>query len=270
MSSSEVTNHELLAGAAYGDDRHLAARQALYHWQTPRYDLPAIVVRELADTTGLVIDLGCGNGKFIRKLHTERPDLRTIGLDISAGILRDVEPPVVVADAQHLPFGDEIADAILAMHMLYHVEDIDAGIGEIRRLLRRDGIAIASTNSQRDKVELEQLWSRAAADILGIEQGPRRISLSSRFCLEAAPRMLRRHFAHVRTLELPGVIVLTDPEPIIAHLGSYEAWAAQMAVPFGDTLARAREIATREIHEHGSFRISCLGGILVCHGHPAT
>jgi SAM-dependent methyltransferase len=213
MSSSEVTNHELLAGAAYGDDRRLAARHALYHWQSPRYDLSATVVGELADTTGPVIDVGCGNGKFIRRPRTERPDRRAIGLDTSAGI-----PPQrrAARDGRRRPtpaFGDEIADAVLAMHMLYHVEDIDAGIAEIRRVLCPAGIAVASTKSEHDKVELDQLWSRAAADVLGVEQGPRRISLSNRFCPEAAPRMLRRLFAYVRTLELPGVIELTGPEP---------------------------------------------------------
>jgi ubiquinone/menaquinone biosynthesis C-methylase UbiE len=119
MRSSDVTNRDLLAGSAYGDDRHLAARQAIYHWQTPRYDLPGIVAVELAGTAGVVVDVGCGNGTFLRRLHTERPDLYTIGMDISAGILRDVPPPVVVADAAHLPLGDDTADAVLAMHMLY-------------------------------------------------------------------------------------------------------------------------------------------------------
>jgi len=97
-----------------------------------------------------------------------------------------------------------------------------------------------------------------------VAEGPRRISLSNRFCLEAAPQMLHRHFAHVRVIELPGTIELTAPEPIVAHLGSYQAWADQMGVPFTDTLTRAREIATRHIHEHGSFRITGLGGVLVC------
>src|SRR5438552_4244021 len=168
MSSPEVTDRHLLANAAYRDDRHLAARQALYQWQKPRYDLPAIVAAELAGVTGLVVDVGCGNGAFIRQLHADRPDLPTLGLDISAGILRGVEPPVVVADAQHLPLGDDTADAVLAMHMLYHVDDIDAGIAEIRRTLRSGGIAIASTNSKHDKAELEHLWSQAAADVLGV------------------------------------------------------------------------------------------------------
>ncbi len=96
--ASDVTNRDLLAGAAYGDDRHLAARQAIYHWQIPRYDLPGIVVAELAGTAGLVVDVGCGNGTFLRRLHTERPDLRTVGLDVPAGILQF--PPPGPADTR--------------------------------------------------------------------------------------------------------------------------------------------------------------------------
>ncbi|CAM5410160.1 hypothetical protein SAURM35S_08636 [Streptomyces aurantiogriseus] len=37
-----VTDRGRLAGSAYSSDRDLAARQSLYQWQTPRYDLPGI------------------------------------------------------------------------------------------------------------------------------------------------------------------------------------------------------------------------------------
>ncbi|MFJ4191505.1 class I SAM-dependent methyltransferase [Kitasatospora sp. NPDC089509] len=267
QQDAAVADKAILANSAYADGRHLAARQSIYRWQQPQYDLPGIVVEELADTSGTVLDIGCGNGKFVSRLHKERPDLQVVGMDISAGILADVEKPVLVADAQALPFADDSADAVLALHMLYHVSDIEATINELARVLRRGGVLIASTNSDTDKQELDRLWARAAGEILGIPEGPARVSLSSRFSLEKAPDFLKAAFKDIRVRELPGIIEVTDPAPIVAHLASYEAWADQCGVPFHETVSRAAEIVTATIEAEGSFKITCLGGILICR-HP--
>ncbi|MFJ7906096.1 class I SAM-dependent methyltransferase [Kitasatospora sp. NPDC096204] len=264
QQDAAVTDRAVLAQSAYADGRHLAARQSIYRWQQPHYDMPGIVLEELAGTTGTVLDIGCGNGKFTDRLRQDRPDLRVVGVDISAGILAEVEKPVLVADAQSLPFADDSADAVLALHMLYHVGDIEATIKDLARVLRPDGVLLASTNSDTDKHELDQLWRRAAGDVLGIPEGPPRVSLSARFSLEKAADYLGAAFGGVRIRELPGIIELRDPAPLVAHLASYEAWAEQCGVPFQETVHRAREIAVEAISNQGSFKITCLGGILVC------
>ncbi|MDT3396111.1 class I SAM-dependent methyltransferase [Streptomyces sp. B1866] len=263
--NASVADRKLLTRSAYADGRHLAARQSLYQWQQPRYDLPGIIVEELTGTSGTVLDIGCGNGKFLSRLHQDRPDLRTVGMDISAGILADLaDKAVLVADAHALPFGDDTADAVLALHMLYHVADIPAAIEELARVLRPGGMVIASTNSDTDKRELDQIWQRAAGDVLGIPEAPARVSLSSRFSLEKAPALLGAAFSDIHMRELPGIVKVTDPAPVVAHLASYEAWAEQCGVPFEETVSRAHDLVAADIATSGSFTITCLGGILVC------
>ncbi|MFC3980560.1 class I SAM-dependent methyltransferase [Streptosporangium jomthongense] len=259
-----VADKAILAGHAYADERHLAARQSIYRWQHPRYDLPGIVTEELAAVTGAVADIGCGNGKFLTHLRARRPDLNIVGLDLSAGILTHLPPPVLVADAQTLPFADHSIDAVLAMHMLYHVTDVPSTITEIARVLRPGGLLIASTNSDTDKHELDRLWSTAAGHILGLPEGPARVSLSSRFSLEKAPAYLAEAFTDIHTRHLPGTITLTDPAPITAHLASYEAWAHLSGVPFHPTIRHATDLAAAVIETEGAFTITCHGGILTC------
>ncbi len=258
-----ATDRGILADTAYATGQDLGARQSIYQFQTPRYDLPAIVTDALAAVHGMVVDVGCGNGTFLRHLRSHRPDLALLGLDIAPGILADVPRPVVVADAQALPLPDHSADAVLAMHMLYHVPDIDTAIDEADRALKPGGVLIASTNSATDKQELDRLWTRAAGEVLGVPEGPARISLSARFTLEQAPARLRRRFSRIRTVQLPGVISVTHPEPIVAHLASYRAWADHLGVPFQDTLRRAERIVADTIGADGAFTIQCLGGILI-------
>ncbi|WP_129306626.1 class I SAM-dependent methyltransferase [Streptomyces sp. L2] len=259
-----VTDRARLVGSAYNGDRDLAARQSLYQWQTPRYDLPGLVAERLGDVRGRVVDVGCGNGKFIQRLRQDRGDLFLLGLDIASGILADVPGPVAVADATRLPLATGSVDAALALHMLYHVPDIPQAVRELARIVAGDGLVIASTNSDRDKAELDDLWQRAAGDVLGIDRGPARISLSARFSLEKAPAFLGEEFSRVEVVELPGIITVHDPEPVVAHMASYRAWADQHEVPFDATVDRARTLVTDHIARHGAYEITCLGGILVC------
>ncbi|MER5215614.1 class I SAM-dependent methyltransferase [Streptomyces sp. NPDC002838] len=262
--NAAVTDRSRLAGSAYSSDRDLAARQSLYQWQKPRYDLPGIVAEQLSGVHGRLVDVGCGNGKFIQRLRDERPDLALLGLDIAPGILASVPGPVAVADATRLPLVTASVDAALALHMLYHVPDIPQAVRELSRVVARDGLVIASTNSDQDKAELDDLWQRAAGDVLGTGRGPARISLSARFSLEKAGAFLGEQFGRVETIELPGTISVQDPEPVIAHMASYRAWADQHDVPFEATIERARAILVDHIAQYGAFEVTCLGGILVC------
>ncbi|MFE0376110.1 hypothetical protein ACFW1M_11075 [Streptomyces inhibens] len=120
------------------------------------------------------------------------------------------------------------------------------------------------TNRDRDKAELDRLWERAAGDVLGVDKGPSRISLSARFSLEKAPSLLGAEFGKVETIELPGTIAVRSPAPVIAHMKSYRAWAGQHAVPFEETVERAREIVSEHVERTGAFEIGCLGGMLIC------
>ncbi|RLU94611.1 SAM-dependent methyltransferase [Streptomyces griseocarneus] len=267
--NTALTDRAVLAGSAYRSGGDLASRQSLYQWQTPRYDLPGIVVKLLEDISGPVVDIGCGNGNFIRALRSHRPDLRLLGIDVSAGILTEVPGPVTVADAAQVPLADGSVNGALALHMLYHVKDIPRAISELGRILGEDGIVVASTNSEHDKTELNELWERAAGDVLGLERGPSRISLSSRFSLEEAPSLLGEVFPYVRVIRLPGTITVTDPDPVVAHMKSYRAWADQHSVPFEDTVRRAHDIVSAQIEREGRFTISCLGGLMICRKHAS-
>jgi SAM-dependent methyltransferase len=104
-------------------------------------DLPALKLSFLlrhAPTSGRVLELGCGEGKVLRTLARERPELTLLGCDV-----RDVPPPDGAYEFRRMtgaiPVGDQELDAVVLADVLEHVGDPEAVLGELRRVIRPGG-----------------------------------------------------------------------------------------------------------------------------------
>ncbi len=106
----------------------------------------------------IVLDLGCADGVLRRALPPSGP--RLIGLDVSATLLGAHPPPVVRADAKHLPFTNGVFDAVTAVNVLYHLPDPVSALREARRVLHPDGQLLAATISRLDSPEMGAYWRR--------------------------------------------------------------------------------------------------------------
>lgn len=108
-----------------------------------------------------VLDLGCGRGRHMHALYWHDTPLNVVGLDLSHGEVKaaldgffDLPPPdpvsdkrsavVLAGDAAQLPFPDASFDRIICSEVLEHVPDPDAVLAEISRILKPDGLFIAS------------------------------------------------------------------------------------------------------------------------------
>ncbi len=112
---------------------------SLYEWGARLLDAPEVQI---------VLDLGCADGVLRRALPPSGP--RLIGLDVSATLLGAHPPPVVRADAKHLPFTNGVFDAVTAVNVLYHLPDPVSALREARRVLNPDGQLLAATISRLD------------------------------------------------------------------------------------------------------------------------
>lgn len=97
----------------------------------------------LAKVTGKTLDVGCGEMPF-RGFLPAGADYT--GLDIPAaddfGMTR--HPDIVDFDGLHIPFPDSSFDCVLCTEVLEHAEDPVALIAEMRRVLRKGGVLIAT------------------------------------------------------------------------------------------------------------------------------
>jgi SAM-dependent methyltransferase len=108
------------------------------------HDLPALKVSFLlshAPHSGKLLELGSGEGKILRTLARERPQLTLVGCDV-----RDV-PPVDAAfefrrSERGIPARDAELDAVIFADVLEHVDDPAGTLGEVRRVLRPGGLLL--------------------------------------------------------------------------------------------------------------------------------
>jgi len=97
------------------------------------------------------LDIGCGTGRLVERLVTERVVQSVVGCDFSAGMLAHAterlrplaQGPVPVAlvrgDATHLPFADASFEAAVSTEAFHWFPDQDAALHELRRVLRPRG-----------------------------------------------------------------------------------------------------------------------------------
>ncbi len=95
----------------------------------------------------LILDLGCGKGRFAS--HLIDGGARVVGLDLSSAMLAKARGlDRVKASARRLPFADATFDAVVAIEVLEHVGAIDRVIDEARRVLKPGGrLAIVDKNA---------------------------------------------------------------------------------------------------------------------------
>jgi SAM-dependent methyltransferase len=109
----------------------------------PEYDeqiLP-LVARHLRDARR-VLDIGCGEGQVAR--HLAGLGVEAIGLDPTPSQIRVARdraggPHYARARAEALPCRNEAFDAVLLCLALEHIDEFEAAIGEVARVLEPNG-----------------------------------------------------------------------------------------------------------------------------------
>ncbi len=89
-----------------------------------------------------VLDLGCGDGQIARAIA--RTGASVVGIDpttnqIDVASARAGGPVFAQAGASPLPFPDASFDGVIACLVFEHIDDIDAAIAEVARVLRPGG-----------------------------------------------------------------------------------------------------------------------------------
>ena len=122
----------------YQRDQYVKGGIGRWHWDK-RDQLALNLVRS---TDRTLVDIGCGEGITLEKMHRLFPDRRVSGVDIlseNIDICRCHECNVEQGDVYDLPFTAESVDCVLFMEVIEHLEHPEIAIQEIHRVLVSGG-----------------------------------------------------------------------------------------------------------------------------------
>ena len=134
-------------------------------------ELVPILVAELPP--GRCLEIGIGTGRIALPLQQRGVDV--YGVDISVEMLRKLvakagasPPPVAIADATRLPFGEAAFSSAIASHVLHLIPDWRTALDELARVVRPGGVLLASRSG-----DSREPWQREVRRRFFAEAGGR-------------------------------------------------------------------------------------------------
>lgn len=114
------------------------------YWHSRRF---AEVLRLVKPVNGAVLDIGCHSGTFTEKILKKVGSKNIFGVDISRSAIDLIKKRIPygkfqVANAEKLPFAASYFEAVYCLEMLEHVDDPEAVLLEIKRVLKKGGYAL--------------------------------------------------------------------------------------------------------------------------------
>lgn len=203
-------------------DKYSTNRMGFGNWIASHYRM---------DDGVKVLELGCGTGDIWRNNKSLIDNCSKLILsDISEGMLAAAKNNIgsydnveyKVIDIQEIPYQDETFDIVIANMMLYHVPDIDKGLTEVRRVLKRDGRFYCATYGEHGIMEyLSKIFS-----IYGVKD-----NVNKNFTLQNGYQTLSKIFSKVERLEYIDSLAVTNLDDMVEYIYSLSSMSTLNNLP---------------------------------------
>lgn len=260
---SRFTDPEYLQHEQYKNSANLQKRVLLHEkYSTNPIDWHVWVFSQM-QLKGCIVELGCGNGLLWRNNRQKIKQEWCITLsDISAGMLGEARQaletsprPLTFAqlDARGLPFPNHSLDVVIANHMLYHIPNVQQALGEVRRVLKDDGVFYAATNGRKHLMELYKFIK------LGLNVEFNTTTLLGGFSLETGGPLLAEHFSDIEMNVYNSQLCVTEVDPLLDYTASM---VSGYEVEISEEQENAfRQMLQREIDTKGAVWIQKATGL---------
>lgn len=206
-----------------------------------------------------VLEVGCGTGSiWLGHEKTVSRCRKLILTDLSEGMLETAKKNLGehdnieyrIADIQDLPFEDTSFDVVIANSMLYHVPDIEKGLQEVRRVLKKGGVFCCATFGEHNFTDKLAEWFRLA----GEEFTP-----NHNFTMQNGKGILGRFFEDITPVFYEDSLHITNTEDLVEYLRSLASFKAVVDLP----VEKIRDII-REHTADGAVDLPKEYGMFIC------
>lgn len=227
---------------------NLSQRLAIHAWNTSSQSWFSWV-RDRLPKEGRILEIGAGTGLLWKQPdHPIAANLSLTLTDFSPAMcdeLRTISGAVVTqCDAAALPFDDATFDAVVANHMLYHVDDPNAALRGFARVVRPGGRVFIALNGDDHLAELFAVGSAIGRASV--------IKKEARVTVETVPQLLNKYFEEVQAERAPGDFYVPDVQPVLDYLGTVGDRGALSA----DEERKAKQMIDPVVAERGGFRVA--------------
>lgn len=247
----------------YETDANLHARIALHaQYSTNPLGWYNWIWQQLALEPGLqVLEVGCGDGATWRgRIDRLPPECRVLLTDLSRGMVARARAALgvnriryAVVDVQSLPVASQSCDLVIANHMLYHVPDRAAALGEIARVLRPGGRLCASTVGEGHVREIHEWLAAVSPEAMAADA----LRLPS-FTLQSGGQELAAVFASVTRADYVDDLVMDRIEPVLAYMLSF--WSALLGE---QEVRRLTSLLSKELRARGCLFVHKESGLFI-------
>lgn len=95
-----------------------------------------------------ILDVGVGAGKLLETIGKTFSNVDLHGTDFNLNIKKIFSEKLTLSDATKLPYKNNCFDVVFALDVLEHIQNVDAAIDEIRRVLKDEGVFIITAPTE--------------------------------------------------------------------------------------------------------------------------
>lgn len=102
-----------------------------------------ILVRDTVASkdAALILDAGCGKGRYLRNLLNDCPSAKLYGCDLSPVVMNSIPESISLSQGSllNLPFEDNFFDLVYVVEALEHAVHLDGALRELIRVVKKGG-----------------------------------------------------------------------------------------------------------------------------------
>ncbi len=249
----------------YKNINNLGTRIGLYQYSVSPLSLSDWIGTKLPNQGNLkILELGCGTGLLWKSIYKNFPDSEITLTDYSENMIREAQKNLSdynfsfqKVDYHNIPFGDNSFDLVISNHNLYHAENLDQVLGEIKRVLKPKGMFSCSTNSGNHLIELKNILEDSGIDSLWPN-----MKLIEQFGMENGENVLKSFFPVVEKHLFENSLHVTDAEVVINYFLSLRDERIRSLIE--EKKDDIVNIISTDIHSKGFFEVKALPGMFLC------